>query len=169
MLQPAKTEELTMHSSPELQWAVLSFHGNDKLRFMSNSDNKETLSEGINRILEASGQTQRGPEDYWKAKQWKLRGDPFFGIYGMDLRLMVHHLTKILKLFHSEGWKLGASADVSAKMYPGNQREQAYPLDTHSWFFLYDPDSHAGEGTRQEALTDQFAVEEIRSQARHCL
>ena len=142
MLQPVTTEELTMHSSPELQWAVLSFHGNDKLRFMSNSDNKEIVVEGINKILEASGQIQRGPEDYWKAIQWKLKGNPFYGTkfwLGMDLRLMVHHLTKILKLLHSEGWRLVASADVSAKMLSDHRHHEAYPLDTHSWFLLHDP------------------------------
>ena len=82
--------------SPEVKWAVLSFHESDKLRFMSNSNN-DTVFEGINKILEASEQIQRGPEDYWKAKQWKLKGNPFYGLRGcwggMDLRLMVHHLT----------------------------------------------------------------------------
>ena len=155
--------------SLEVKWAVLSFHSNDKLRFMSNS-NKETVFEGINKILEASGQIQRGPEDYWKSKQWKLKGNPFHGTRGCsggrDLRLMVHHLTKMLKLFHSEGWKLVASADVSAKMQHGNQHQQAHPLDTHSWFFLHEPDMKPE--TRMESLTDQFAVEEIRTERDCC-
>ena len=64
--------------SPEVQWAVLSFHEDDKLRFMSNSNNKETVIKGITTILEASGQIKRGPEDYWKAIQWKLRGGTLF-------------------------------------------------------------------------------------------
>ena len=155
----------------DVKWAVLSFHESDKLRFMSNSD-KETVFEGINKILEASGQIQRGPEDYWKSKQWKLKGNPFYGMKGcsggMDLRLMVHHLTKMLKLFHSEGWKLVASADVSAKMqndYYDHQRHEyhkAYPMDTHSWFFLHEPDMK--QETMMESLTDQFAVEEIRTE-----
>ena len=157
--------------SPEVQWAVLSFHENDKLRFMSNSDKKETVLDGINKILEASGQIQRGPEDYWKAKQWKLKGYPFMGIKGwggMDLRLMVHHLTKILKLLHSEGWKLVTSADVSAKLHHGNQHQEAYPLDTHSWFLLYDPDKKQETRVEMESLTDQFAVEQIRSEGKCC-
>ena len=70
--------------SLEVKWAVLSFHSNDKLRFMSNS-NKETMFEGINKILEASGQIQRGPEDYWKSKQWKLKGNPF-PVFKISLR-----------------------------------------------------------------------------------
>ena len=147
-----------------MQWAVLSFHEDDKLRFMSNSDNKETVVEGINKILEASGQIKRGPEDYWKAMQWKLKGNPFYGTkfwLGMDLRLMVHHLTKILKLLHSEGWRLVASADVSAKMF---HDENPYPLDTHSWFLLHDPDMRQETRVEMESLTDQFAVEEIRSE-----
>ena len=150
-----------------MQWAVLSFHESDKLRFMSNSDNKETVVEGINKILEASGQIKRGPEDYWKSKQWKLKGGPFFGgiLDGMDLRLMVHHLTKILKLLHSEGWRLVASADVSAKMF---HDENPYPLDTHSWFLLYDPDKSQENRVDMESLTDQFAVEQIRSEGKCC-
>ena len=151
--------------SPEVKWAVFSFHEDDKLRFMSNSDANGVFA-GINKILEASGQIQRGPEDYWKAKQWKLKGRPFFGLGGIDLRLMVHHLTKILKLFHAEGWKLVASADVSAKMFHGNQHQQAYPLDTHSWFFLHDPDTK--QEVSMESLTDQTAVGEIRSEGRCC-
>ena len=178
MFQPVRTEELTMHSSPELQWAVLSFHGNDKLRFMSNSDNKETLSEGINRILEASGQTQRGPEDYWKAKQWKLRGVPFSGnnVKGADQRMIIHQLTRILKHFHQQGWRLVASADVSAKYYKNNNGAEEYPLDTHSWFFLHDPDSMMVSDTvinmepcesgseSTELCLDQEAVEEIKNE-----
>ena len=157
--------------SLEMKWAVLSFHESDKLRFMSNS-NKETVFEGINKILEASGQIQRGPEDYWKSKQWKLKGNPFYGMKGCsggrDLRLMVHHLTKMLKLFHSEGWKLVASADVSAKMQRGDQHQhqEVYPLDTHSWFFLHEHDMK--QETRMESLTDQFAVEEIRTETDWC-
>ena len=58
----------------------------------------------------------------------------------MDLRLMVHHLTKILKFLNCEGCKLVASADVSAKLHDGNQHQEAFLLDTHSWFLLYDPD-----------------------------
>ena len=34
-----------------------------------------------------------------------------------------------------------ASADVSAKYYKNNNSNEEYPLDTHSWFFLHDPDS----------------------------
>ena len=132
---------------------------------MSNCDTKDTVFEGINKILEASEQIQRGPEDYWKAKQWKLKGTPFWGAGGVDLRLMVHHLTKILKLFHSEGWKLVASADVSAKMNNGNNQQDAYPHDTHSWFFLHDP--NMAQEVSMESLTDQTAVGEIRSEQGH--
>ena len=150
-----------------MQWAVLSFHEDDKLRFMSNSDNKETVIKGINTILGASGQIQKGPEDYWKAKQWKLKGTPFFGSWGgMDLRLMVHHLTKILKLLHSEGWRLVASADVSAKMLSDHRHHEAYPLDTHSWFLLHDPNMKQEVRVDMESLTDQFAVEQITSESK---
>ena len=146
--------------SPEVNWAVVSFHDNDKLRFMSNSDSKDAVFEGINKILEASGQIQRGPEDYWKAKQWKLNGNPFWG--GIDMRLMVHHLTKILKLLHSKGWRLVASADVSAR------NNTDYRLDTHSWFFLHDPNTEGEVRMEMESLTDQFAVEEIRTESQCC-
>ena len=157
----------------EVKWAVLSFHENDKLRFMSNSDKKETVLDGINKILEASGQIQRGPEDYWKAKQWKLKGNPFMGMKfwgGMDLRLMVHHLTKILKLLHSEGWRLVASADVSAKVVRivRDGRDESYSLDSHSWFLLQDPDMRLDTRLETESLTDQFVVDEIISERQGC-
>ena len=156
--------------SPKVQWAVLSFHEDDKLRFMSNSDNKETVIKGITTILEASGQIKRGPEDYWKAFQWKLRGEPFFGLDGVSLRLMIHHLTKILKLLHSEGWRLVASADVSAKVVRivRDGRDESYSLDSHSWFLLQDPDMRLDTRLETESLTDQFVVDEIISERQGC-
>jgi len=36
------------------------------------------------------------------------------------------------------GWRLVASADVSAK-YIHQDNGPDYPLDVHSWYFMYDP------------------------------
>ena len=99
----------------------------------------------------------------------EAEGKPFFGRWGgMDLRLIIHHLTKILKLLHSEGWRLVASADVAAKMLSDHEHHEAYPLDTHSWFLLYDPNMRLKTKVEMESLTDQFAVEEITSEGRGC-
>ena len=80
----------------------------------------------------------------------------------MDLRLMVHHLTKILKLLHSEGWRLVASA----KMLSDHRHHEAFPLDTHSWFLLHDPNMKQEVRVDMESLTDQFAVEQITSESK---
>ena len=36
------------------------------------------------------------------------------------------------------GWRLVCSADVSAK-YMHQDKGPDYPLDVHSWYFMYDP------------------------------
>ena len=52
---------------------------------------------------------------------------------------MVHQLTKILKHFHTRGWRLVASADISAKFKKHGTKYVAN--DVHSWFFLHEPES----------------------------
>ena len=162
---------------PEQQeFAVLSFHESDKLRFLSSTENTYLLTDGIDRILAESDMT-KSISYYWRAKQWKLRGVPFSGnpTYGVDLRLIIHHLTRILKHFHKHGWRLVASADISAK-YEGNSSGNKYPLDTHSLFFLHDPDSMILSDTvltidtddtndcGENEFGDQFCVDEIKSE-----
>ena len=160
------------------KFAVLSFHETDKIRFLSSSSNTVMLTDEINKILEAANVIQNICF-YEKAKQWQIKGVPFSGDanHGADQRLMVHHLTKILKHFHNLGWKLVASADISAKYYKNNSKE--YPLDTHSWFFLHDPESIVMSDTivishtnNDESLNiddvDQFCVSEIRSEKSNC-
>ena len=175
-----KTVFVFRQCPPETQnFAVLSFHETDKLRFLSDLDDPFSLMDGIDRILDASDVSD-SISYYWKAKQWKIKGVPFSGHMncGVDLRLMVHHLTKILKYFHKLGWRLVASADVSAKYADNNN--QSYPLDTHTWFFLYDPEhikqsdtvldieeeEEAGENHHvlDGVVGDLFTVEEIKSE-----
>lgn len=142
-----KTVFIFRQCPPEQQpFAVLSFHESDKLRFLSNSENAFVITDFIDRLLDASDLTQ-AISYYWKAKQWKIKGAPFNGdiTHGADLRLMVHHLSRILKHFHHHGWRLVASGDISAKYHSSDSN--SYPLDTHSWFFLYDPDSMIASDT----------------------
>ena len=53
-------------------------------------------------------------------------------------------VTRILSKLQVLGWSLTASADVSAKFY--KHKEQEFPLDVHSWFLLYSPESIAPSG-----------------------
>lgn len=147
----------------------MSFHESDKLRFMSSVEDSFQLTDFIDRLLDASGMTQN-ISFYWKAKQWKIKGVPFSGdkAFGVDLRLMVHQLTKILKHFHQSGWRLVASADISAK-YHSNNNSNSYPLDTHSLFFLHDPESMVMSDTvveMEETMDDQYLlpVNEIKGE-----
>ena len=97
-------------------------------------------------------------------------GVPFSGNinHGVDQRLMAHQLTRILKQFHAAGWRLVASADISAKYLKTNNQE--FPLDTHSWFFLHDPENstaQTGEGDTEDQVEiemDQLSVDEIKSE-----
>jgi len=165
-----KTVFIFRQCPPETQdFAVLSFHESDKLRFMSSVEDSFQLTDFIDRLLDASGMTQN-ISFYWKAKQWKIKGVPFSGdkAFGVDLRLMVHQLTKILKHFHQSGWRLVASADISAK-YHSNNNSNSYPLDTHSLFFLHDPESMVMSDTvveMEETMDDQYLlpVNEIKGE-----
>ena len=176
--QNDKTVFVLRQCPPEQQdWAVLSCHESDKLRLLSSCDTFQ-LEDGVARILEASQLTQ-AITYYWKAKQWKLKGVPFSGnsTFGADQRLVIHLLTRILRHFHRLGWRLVASADVCAKYQSrhNSTNNLNYPLDTHSWFFLHDPDSVIVSDTvldieaedaeeLQDDFGDQFAVEEIKSE-----
>ena len=61
-------------------------------------------------------------------------------------------LTRILSKLQALGWSLAASADVSAKFYKHKERE--FPLDVHSWFLLYSPESIGPSG--EELQTKSF-------------
>jgi hypothetical protein len=167
-----KTVFIFRQCPPEQQdFSVLSFHGSDKLRFLSNSTDTFSLTDGIDRIFDAANLTQN-ISFYWKAKQWQVKGVPFSGNmnHGVEQRMMVHLLTRVLRVFHLLGWRLVASADISAKYHKSNNQE--YALDTHSWFFLHDPTSvlHSELPADTEAVDlselqlDQFALEEIKSE-----
>ena len=176
-----KTVFIFRQCPPEEQdFVVLSFHESDKIRFLSSSANTFLLTDGVDRILDSANLTQN-ISFYWKAKQWQVKGVPFSGNvnHGVDQRLMIHHLTKIMKHFHSLGWRLVASADISAKYHKSNNQE--YPLDTHSWFFLQDPESIilsdtfvSSHASNDEALDiddihlDQFCVDEIKTEKTKC-
>ena len=126
---------------PQTQpFAVLSFHETDKIRFLSSSHEGQAVEAGIDRIL-ASADIIQDTKPYWKAKQWKIRGVPFSGGYcrGEDQRMIIYELTRVMELFHQQGWRVVASADVSAKYFKSKDRE--YPLDNHSWFLLHDPNT----------------------------
>ena len=59
---------------------------------------------------------------------------------------------RILSKLQVLGWSLAASADVSAKYF--QRKEQKFPLDVHSWFLLYNPESIAPSG--EELQTKSF-------------
>ena len=177
-----KTVFIFRQCPPETQdFAVLSFHESDKIRFLSSASNIFMLTDGIDRTLDAANLTQN-ISYYWKAKQWQIKGVPFSGNvnHGVDQRLIIHQLTQILKHFHSLGWRLVASADISAKYHKSNNQE--YPLDTHSWFFLHDPDSivrtdtivtNIETGQEEEESDDdeqlgQFTVDQIKAEKTRC-
>ena len=71
-----------------------------------------------------------------RSRQWRLRGEPWSGQLGTgsgaDMRSMVRQLAGLMRELHWLGWTLVASADISAK------KEDGFPMDTHSWFWLSD-------------------------------
>ena len=81
-------------------------------------------------------------------------------------------VTRILSKLQALGWSLAASADVSAKFY--KRKEQEFPLDVHSWFLLYSPESIAGEEVQTKSFVDNINqdgtdnLEEILSERQCC-
>ena len=147
---------------PENQfYAVLSFHEEDKIRFQTNSSTSEQLMSCIDKILN-SAERIKTKQEYGRATQWKVIGYPFHGFNGKQQRLMIHLLTKILTFFKAEGWKVVASADVSAKYIKTD--DNTYPLDNHTWFFLHDPSGKSENSVALEHLLNGDGVSQILSE-----
>ena len=56
-------------------------------------------------------------------------------------------LLNVLKKANSLGWRLVASADVSAK-YVHQDNGPDYPTDVHNWYFVYWPGNAGEQGHR---------------------
>lgn len=69
--------------------------------------------------------------------QVKLRGNPWSSMASKDGYHGRAMLLGLLGAFTDLGWRLVCSADVSAK-YVHQDKGPDYPLDVHSWYFMYD-------------------------------
>ena len=153
------------------QFAVLGFHWIDRVRLIGGGEGRETLKQAVQSVLDVPGLLE---EDcpFGDSHEWKLKGEPWSGEAGGDERIAVHFLTRILSKFQALGWSLAASADVSAKFY--KRKEQEFPLDVHSWFLLYSPESIAGEEVQTKSFVDNINqdgtdnLEEILSERQCC-
>ncbi|XP_066921998.1 uncharacterized protein [Clytia hemisphaerica] len=70
--------------------------------------------------------------------QVKLNGNPWSNMMVKDGYHGRALLLGLLGAFSDLGWRLVTSADVSAK-YVHQDKGPDYPLDVHSWYFMYDP------------------------------
>ena len=154
------------------QFAVLGFHWIDQVRLIGGGEGRETLKQAVQSVLDVPGLLEED-SPFGDSHEWKLKGQPWSGQAGGDERIAVHFLTRILSKLQALGWSLAASADVSAKFY--KHREQEFPLDVHSWFLLYSPESIAPSGEELQTNwvdnvnqdgTDN--VEEILSERQCC-
>merc|ERR1712213_173309 len=71
--------------------------------------------------------------------EMNLNGPPWTqnSSYNLHARSALIH---VLKEANSLGWRLVASADVSSK-YVTQENGPDYPIDVHSWYFVYWPES----------------------------
>ncbi len=72
----------------------------------------------------------------------RLRGEPFgdstsYGLHGRSM------LTAVLRVAQDRGWRLAASADVSANR---GHDDSGATVDVHSWFFYKDQTPAAEKG-----------------------
>lgn len=70
--------------------------------------------------------------------QVKLNGNPWSNMMIRDGYHGRALLLGLLGVCFDLGWRLVCSADVSAK-YVHQDKGPDYPLDVHSWYFMYDP------------------------------
>ena len=75
-------------------------------------------------------------------------------------------LIHVLQKANARGWRLAASADVSAD-YIHQKNRGYYPCDVHSWYFVYRPEepgrvNDKGFKKREvSVLTDSFSLGEL--------
>ena len=70
----------------------------------------------------------------------------------------------VLKKANSLGWRLVASADVSAK-YVHRDKGPDYPIDVHSWYFVYwprDTGTLSCENELSKSFGDRFCFGKIK-------
>jgi len=141
------------------EWAVIGFHFSDTIRLIGGGSENLTLRNLIGNVIDFKDFIQDS-QTFGRSFQWKVSGNPFDGSYSGDQRIMMHLLTKILRHMNLSGWKLVASADVSAK-YVNPRNQGPRPLDTHTWFFLKDPSMILPPGAVGVQIYEEFGIEEV--------
>ena len=88
------------------QFAVLGFHGIDRVRLIGGGEGRETLKQAVQSVLDVPGllqedsRTQDSPSGlleeapFGNSHEWKLKGEPWSGQSGSDERIAVHFLTR---------------------------------------------------------------------------
>ena len=75
---------------------------------------------------------------YAGSMEFKLKGWPWcstrYSCEGTHARAMLCYMLQALT---AKNWRLITSADVSAK-YVHRDKGEDYPIDVHSWYFMYD-------------------------------
>ena len=97
-----------------VDWACISFHEVDKIRFCSGPGKqtgahdilKEKIKSALTNLGEGIVQRERAYHSGW---EWKIIGTPFSGTFGTgdQQRSMIAVLCQIIRTFNSAGWKLG--------------------------------------------------------------
>jgi len=151
----------------EQDWAVIGFHETDKIRLVGGGFNNVSLKKLIKNVIDFKDHIQES-KAYGRSFEWKVSGKPFAGSFASDQRIMMHLLTKILRSMNLSGWKLVASADVSAKyvhyktsVYSHNYQHNYQKLDNHSWFFLKDPSMILPPRAEGMQVGEENATEEV--------
>jgi len=117
-------------------FACIALSDVDRVRLLDFSpSHTQQLREVIERLYlpGVEKQSQRDTSCY----EMDLNGPPWTSNSSFNLHAR-SALLNVLKKANSLGWRLAASADVSSKYV------QHYPLDVHSWYFVYWPGDAAG-------------------------
>ena len=116
----------------------LDLNENDKLRLINAPQNViDTFRQVVQSKWLFRIQRENPYDQSWEIK---LNGNPWiYGINGHDSAHGRVLLCFLLQAFAQLGWRHVFSADMSAK-YVHHENGPDYPIDVHSWWFMYDPE-----------------------------
>ena len=141
----------------------LSLNETDKLRLINAPQN---VIDMFRQVVESKWLFRIQQENpYDQSWEIKLNGNPWnYGINGHDGAHGRVLLCFLLQAFAQLGWRHVLSADVSAK-YVHQENGPDYPIDVHSWWFMYDPAVAKEASQTQYGLGNQYGPPVGQSQS----
>lgn len=124
----------------------LSFSDTDKIRLINAPEDLTNIVREIlmSRWYKGVAREER-MQTHCIAHEFKLNGNPLHGIMTGEALHIRALLCYVLQAFTARGWRYLAAADVSARYHKEGEHGPEYPVDVHSWWFVYEPAAPAAQ------------------------